>query len=134
MRLACEHHGKPWQQARTSCCSCRCSLVTSSTCRLCLFAPRQLQVMLPLFCATRAATVVLALAEVAATKLNGQLSAALAGGVGGWMSGWACLLGEGRGAGRGVSSRGDVMAQGRGDGRDLVSRVTAGRCEHKPAG
>lgn len=41
------------------------------------------QVMLPLFCATRAATVVLALAEVAATKLNGQLSAVLAGGLGG---------------------------------------------------
>ncbi len=38
--------------------------------------------MLPLFCATRAATVVLALAEVAATKLNGQLSAVLAGELG----------------------------------------------------
>lgn len=44
-----------------------------------------LQVMLPLFCATRAATVVLALAEVAATKNNGQLGAFLAGG---WVGGW----------------------------------------------
>lgn len=47
--------------------------------------------MLPLFCATRAATVVLALAEVAATKLNGQLSAVLAGGLGGWR----CQAGRG---------------------------------------
>lgn len=44
------------------------------------WSPLLYQVMLPLFCATRAATVVLALAEVAATKMNGQLSAALAGG------------------------------------------------------
>lgn len=48
------------------------------------------QVMLPLFCATRAATVVLALAEVAATKMNGQLSAVLAG-----------VLGFGAGVARG---------------------------------
>lgn len=37
-----------------------------------------MQVMLPLYCGARAATVALALGQVALTRLDGQLAAALA--------------------------------------------------------
>lgn len=37
----------------------------------------QTQVMLPIYCASRAATVALALAQVAVTRLNGQVASLL---------------------------------------------------------
>jgi hypothetical protein len=73
-------------------------------------AAKPCQVMLPLFCATRAATVVLALAEVAATKLNGQLSAVLAGSLSGRWAAAANWLVLAAGGAAGGSSGGSSAA------------------------
>ncbi|PRW50874.1 mechanosensitive ion channel isoform A [Chlorella sorokiniana] len=78
-------------------------------------AAKPCQVMLPLFCATRAATVVLALAEVAATKLNGQLSAVLAGSLSGRWAAAANWLVLAAGGAAGGSSGGSSAAALLGD-------------------